>query len=160
MVIVPTYGPYRLFGARASDEKAPPAYGLRFVQWQVLLIYLGTFWLKAPDPFWRNGEAVAYFLMSMFARFPNPTMSDIGPVGALFDYGTLFIEATVPFFLWMRRTRWLGIFLGFCLHVGIAITSKIALFSLTMLSLYPAFLEETDFETFARVRRWFSPDSA
>ncbi|HVU03385.1 MAG TPA: HTTM domain-containing protein [Polyangiaceae bacterium] len=155
MVIVPSHGSFRAFGA-PSAEAAPPAYGLRFVQWQLMLVYLATVWLKAPDPFWRNGDAVTYFLMSMFARFPTAAAAHLGPLAGLFDYGTLFIEASVPFLLWMRRTRFLGVFLGVLLHVGIAATSRIALFSLTILSLYPAYLEAGDFDD---LKRWFSREA-
>jgi hypothetical protein len=117
-----------------------------------MLIYVCTVWLKAPDQFWRNGDAITYFMMSMFARFPDPSLANIGPIGAVLDYGTLVIEATVPFLLWMRRTRFLGVFLGVCLHVGIGITSKLALFTVCIVPLYAAFFERRDFE---RIAGWF-----
>jgi len=129
----------------------PPAYGLRLVQWQLMLIYICTAWLKAPDEFWRNGEAISYFWMSMFSRFPSPVFSHFGVLGAVLTYSTLLIEISLPFLLWMRRTRWLGVFLGCALHVGIAMTSKLALFSLAITSLYLAFFERGDFD---RVTEW------
>lgn len=150
IVLFPSYGPFRVLPYRPPD--APPRiYALRMIQWQLFLIYACTVWLKAPDPFWRNGEAVTYFMMSMFARFPNPAAADIGPAGALLDYGTLLIEITVPFLLWMRRTRWLGVLAGLALHVGIGVTSKLALFTLSIVPLYFAFFEREDFDRLARL---------
>jgi hypothetical protein len=146
--VVPTWA-VRL-GARPSPER-PPAYGLRLVQWQVLLIYLCTVWLKAPDPFWRTGAAVPYFLMSMFARHPTAAAAHLGALGALLTYGTLLVEVSVPFLLWAKRTRWLGAGLGAGLHVGIALSSELALFTLAMLPLYAAYFEAEDFD---RLERW------
>jgi len=138
--------------ARGKDERRPPAYGLRLVQWQVMLIYVCTVWLKAPDPYWRNGEAVPYFLISIFARHPTAAAAHLGPIGALLTYGTLIIELAVPFLLWGRKTRFLGVALGASLHLGIALTSELALFTLSILALYPAYFETTDFD---RIERWF-----
>lgn len=123
-----------------------PRYGLRILQWQLLLIYWCTVWLKAPDSYWRRGEVISYMAMSNFARFPTPLAADLGWVDALLTWGTLLIELLVPILLWKRSTRGLGLFLGLLLHGGIAATSKLALFSLAMLPLYVAFLERQDWE--------------
>jgi hypothetical protein len=147
--VVPTWTLGRRSAGGGSDCP-PPSYGLRLVQWQVMLIYLCTVWLKAPDPFWRNGSAVPYFLMSMFARHPTSAAAHLGALGAAFTYGTLLIEVSVPFLLWMRKTRWLGVASGAALHLGIAATSDLALFTLAMLPLYAAFFEAQDFDEMAR----------
>jgi hypothetical protein len=147
VAVSPTVTTWSVRPARACS--APPAYGLRMVQWQVLLIYACTAWLKAPDPFWRDGEAISYFWMSMFSRFPSPVFAHYGVLGAVLTYSTLLIELALPFLLWVRKTRYLGIFLGVSLHFGIALTSKLALFSLAVTSLYVAFLEQHDFDRFA-----------
>lgn len=141
----------RTWSVRGGAEPAPPAYGLRLVQWQVLLIYVCTVWLKAPDQFWRNGEAVPYFLMSIFARHPTTGAAHLGALGALLTYGTLLIEVSVPFLLWGRRTRFLGAALGASLHLGIALTSELGLFTLTILPLYAAYFETRDFD---RIAAW------
>jgi hypothetical protein len=147
--VVPTWS-VRLWD-RAQPEHPPPSYGLRLVQWQVLLIYVCTVWLKAPDPFWRTGAAVPYFLMSIFARHPTAAAAHLGALGALLTYGTLLVELSVPFLLWVRKTRWLGVGLGAGLHVGIALSSELALFTLAMLSLYAAYFETEDFD---RISSW------
>lgn len=130
----------------AGAKELLPRYALRLLQWQLLLIYWCTVWLKAPDQYWRRGEVISYMLMSNFSRFPTPHAASLGILNALFTWGTLLIEVLVPILLWQRNTRWLGVFLGFCLHVGIALTTKLALFSLAMVPLYLAFFEEQDWE--------------
>lgn len=151
LAVSPTVDAWSL-GRPTPRTAPPPAYGLRMVQWQVLLIYVCTVWLKAPDPFWRAGAAVPYFLMSIFARHPTAAAAHLGAIGALLTYGTLIVELSLPFLLWVRKTRWLGVGLGVGLHVGIALTSELALFTLAMLPLYTAYLEADDFE---RLSRWF-----
>jgi hypothetical protein len=145
LIVSPTVSAWSIRKSR-KDAAPPPVYGLRIVQWQVMLIYVCTAWLKAPDPFWRAGEAISYFWMSMFSRFPSPAFSHYGVLGAIFTYSTLLIEIALPFLLWIRKSRWFGIFLGVSLHFGIAMTSKLALFSLAVTVLYAAFLEREDFE--------------
>jgi hypothetical protein len=137
--------------AKGSSER-PPRYGLRLVQWQLTLIYVCTVWLKAPDEFWRRGEAIPYFLMSMFARHPSPVFSHHPVIGALLTYGTLVVEASIPFLLWMRKTRMLGVALGIGLHVGIALSARLALFTIAMIPLYLSFFESDDF---AWIRSWW-----
>jgi hypothetical protein len=150
LVISPTVRTWSL--RPSADAPAPPAYGLRLIQWQVLLIYVCTVWLKAPDPYWRNGQAVPYFLMSIFARHPTAGVAHLGALGGLLTYGTLVVEFAVPFLLWGRRTRWLGVGLGAGLHIGIALTSELALFTLAILPLYAAYFETQDFD---RIAAWF-----
>ena len=59
-------------------------------------------------------------------------------------------ESSVPFLCWIKKTRWLGMFVGFALHAGIAVTTDLGLFSLAMLPLYLSFLDGDDL---ARLRR-------
>lgn len=133
---------------RSRDEV--PAYGLRLVQWQVFLIYFSTALLKLNSDDWLQGDVLAYYWMSIFSRFPHPVFADLELLSTLAGWGTLVIELTVPFLLWSRRFRWIGVALGAALHLGIALTSRVALFSLTMLVLYPAFFETRDFDAIAR----------
>jgi hypothetical protein len=158
LIISPTVSTWSVAPSWAKGSTSPPLrYGLRLVQWQLMLIYTTTVWLKAPDPFWRKGEAVTYFMMSIFARSPDPIWAHLRVVGAVLTYGTLLIEVTVPFLLWMRRTRAAGVFLGASLHIGIALGSDLGLFSLAIVPLYFAFFEREDFEWIAS---WFPPPGA
>jgi hypothetical protein len=153
LVVSPQVPVWSIGPAWAKGRCSEPArYGLRMLQWQLMLIYVCTVWLKAPDEFWRRGEAITYFMMSMFARFPNPAFSHHAVLGGVLTYSTLLIEASLPFLLWNRRTRMLGVVLGAGLHLGIGLSARLALFTLAMVPLYAAFFETQDF---AFVASWW-----
>lgn len=154
LALSPAVGVWSLRPWWFSGHRTPqPRYALRLMQWQLLLIYWCTVWLKAPDQYWRRGETISYMLMSNFARFPSPRVAFMGLWDPLLTWGTLVIELLVPILLWQRKLRFLGIVLGLGLHAGIALSAKLALFSLAMVPLYLAFLEQQDWET---VERWWS----
>jgi hypothetical protein len=153
LVISPQVPTWSIAPRWAKGSSVSPArYGLRLVQWQLMLIYVCTVWLKAPDEFWRRGEAITYFMMSMFARYPSPVFSHHAILGTVLTYGTLLTEASIPFLLWMRKTRMFGAVLGAGLHIGIGLGARLALFSLAMIPLYLSFFETHDFEW---IRSWW-----
>ena len=134
----------KLFGPGPAQV---PRYGLRLIQWQLAILYAVTVWLKLPDPYWRNGEFMAYFMMSMFSRVPSPAWAEWGRTTALLSWGSLFLETTIPVLLFTRRGRRFGMWGGLVLHGGIAIASTIGMFSVCMIPLYAAFLTEDDLES-------------
>jgi vitamin K-dependent gamma-carboxylase-like protein len=132
---------------RVSDASPVPTYGLRLMRWQLFVVYVTTFWLKAPDEFWRNGQVCAYFSMSFYSRNPNSTwLARHEWVSAVQTYLSLVIEASVPWLLSMKKTRLWGFLAGFALHIGIAMTSILAVFSLCLLPGYLAFLDGDDID--------------
>jgi hypothetical protein len=159
LLISPVVGTWSLTrnAAGAPSDTSVPIYGLRLVQWQVFLVYISTAVLKLGSDDWLSGDLLAYYWMSLFSRFPHPIFADFGLMTAVAGWFTLAVELTVPFLLWSRRLRWLGVALGVTLHVGIAITSKLALFGLAMLALYPAFFETRDFDAIVRRFRRNAP---
>jgi hypothetical protein len=138
-----------------EDGQPVPAYGLRLMQWQLYVLYLTTVWLKVPDPFWRSGQLLAYFSVSLYSRAPNSLflvrhewISSIG------TYLSLAIEASVPWLLSFRRTRALGLVSGLGFHVGIAVMAKLAIFSLSMVPPYMSFLNQRDIDwVIARLKK-------
>lgn len=133
----------RLFGPTPAKL---PCYGLRLIQWQLAIVYAVTVWLKLPDPYWRNGEFMSYFMMSIFSRAPSPAWAGWGRTAALMSWTSLFFESSIPLLLFTRRGRRIGIWFGIALHGGIAIASTIGMFSLCMVPLFTAFLKDDDFE--------------
>jgi uncharacterized membrane protein YphA (DoxX/SURF4 family) len=132
-----------------------PAYGLALMRLQVFVIYQQTVWLKSGDAFWRRGDLMAYFLMSMYARYPVRQWANWESLSAVLTYTTVLIELAVPWLLLFRRTRAFGFVLGFGMHISIAILSKLALFSFTMLSTYLVFLDRQDVDALLTwLRRW------
>lgn len=148
----------RFFGPRGETESR---YALRLMQWQLAIIYIATVWLKAPDNYWRSGELMAYFMMSMYSNFPFPAWAWLGKTSVLMTWYTLIAETTIPFALVLAGTdkfwRRSAFLLGVGLHGGIAITSTIGMFSLSMVPLYAAFLMPEDIDEcaalLARLRR-------
>lgn len=132
---------------KPSDSEDAPAYGLRLMQWQLYVIYLMTFWLKAPDPFWRNGQLLAYFSVSVFSRTPNGLFLVRHEwLSALGTYLSLAIEAGVPWLLSFRRTRALGFLVGFGLHFMVGASAMLGVFSVCMVAPYMAFLDRRDID--------------
>jgi hypothetical protein len=129
-----------LFG---SGPLTLPRYGLRMLQWQLLVIYVATVWHKAPDPYWRNGELVSYFMLSIFSRTPSPIWAELGRTSVLLTWSALLMEIAVPLLLLTRHRRF-GFLLGLLLHGGIAMVSSVSMFSLAMLPLYASFLTADD----------------
>jgi len=130
-----------------EDDQPAPVYGLRLMQWQVYVLYLTTLWLKVPDPFWRSGQLLAYFSVSLYSRAPNSLflihhewISSIG------TYLSLAMEASVPWLLSFRRTRPWGLIGGLGFHLAIAATAKLAIFSLCMIPPYMSFLDRRDID--------------
>jgi hypothetical protein len=132
---------------RASDAEPVPVYGLRLMQWQLFVVYVTTVWLKVPDPFWRNGQVCAYFSMSFYSTTPDSTFFARHEwLSALETYLSLAIEGSVPWLLWMKPTRLAGFVAGLTLHLGIAVTSTLAIFSVCMVPGYLSFLDRDDID--------------
>ena len=122
------------FFPRSSDADPVPAYGLRLMQWQLFVLYTTTAWLKLVDPFWRNGQVLLYFAMSQYSRRPDDTFLVRHEwLSAIGTYLTLAVETALPWLLWFRRTRPLGVVAGFGLHLTIAVTAQLGVFSTCMI---------------------------
>jgi hypothetical protein len=152
---------------RANDAARVPVYGLRLMRWQLVVVYLTTFWLKLPDTYWRNGQVCAYFSLSFYSFTPNDTfLARHEWVSALETYLSLAIEASVPWLLTAKKTRWFGFAAGLALHGMIAVTTILAIFSMCLLPGYLSFLDGDDIDRaigFVRTlrsriwRRWTRP---
>jgi uncharacterized membrane protein YphA (DoxX/SURF4 family) len=148
MIFAPTIRAWsldeRIFG---KGEAELPRYALRLMQFQLGIIYVCTVWLKAPDSYWRNGELMSYFMMSMYSRLATWHWAEWGRTSALMSWGTLFAESAIPICLLINpRLRRFGFFLGAALHGGIAFTSTIGMFSFAMVPLYMAFVQREDID--------------
>jgi len=140
--------------ARGKAIARPGAYGLRLMQWQLAVVYVSTVWLKVPDVNWRNGRLLAFFQMSMYSRFPDVTLlAKYEVLSNLLTFSSLAIELGVVFMLWSTRLRFWGVFLGVSLHIGIALTSNLTVFSLCILAPYGAFFSGADIDRLESIAR-------
>ncbi|MFT3928464.1 MAG: HTTM domain-containing protein [Myxococcales bacterium] len=146
LLFAPHHDAFSLLPRRSALPEQLPSYVLRLIQFQTAVMYWATIWLKAPDPYWRNGELMAYFHMSFFARFPTPLAADYAGLSVIMTWSVIALEVALPLLLFGRNTRRVGIVLGLALHAGIAVTSRLSVFSLAMTPLYAAFLQGSDFD--------------
>lgn len=143
-------------GKRRSPPTSP-AYGLYLIRWQLLAIYVSTVWDKLPDPYWRSGQVISYFMMSVYSQTHSPWFANAEALSVLLTYGTLVFEISIPFLLFSARLRPVGLVMGLLLHGGIAATSTLWLFSMTMLMMYPAFISSEDVHRWRRSIRLVKP---
>lgn len=150
----------RVIGAkksRTASHSKVPVYGLYLLRWQLFVIYLVTVWLKTPDQYWRNGQFLSYFMMSLYSKTPLPVFAHMEAISVVFSFGTLLVECSIPFLLCLRRWRFVGLLLGLGLHIGIGFTTNLQLFSLAILVMYPAFFDSKDLaflrEAFTKIKK-------
>jgi hypothetical protein len=117
-----------------------PRYGVYMLRIQVFLIYWVTVVTRLPDPYWRNGDFFAYYMLSDFCWFGGPWILEAGWLTRTATWGTQVAEFLIPPLLAFPRTWLSGFVLGTLLHLAIAITTPyLAIFSLSMVMTYLAF---------------------
>ncbi len=133
-------------------------HGLVLMRLQVLVIYWHAVLARliSPDPYWRNGEFLSYFMLSVHARWPGRWVFEYGGLMALGTYAIQLAEVSVPVLLWAKKTRWWGALLGTALHGGIAVFGRgFSMFCVSMMMTYLAFLRQEDVENMERwMHRW------
>ncbi len=135
-----------LFGRRAEGGgrywPMAPSWLIRVAQIQLTVIYPATVIAKLDGDTWRNGTAALYALgLRDFERFWVPELLRENLIaGNLMTWFTLGVELSLPFLLWTRRTRWLGIILGVTMHVGFDYTMRLGFFLPAMVIGYLSFV--------------------
>jgi hypothetical protein len=144
----------------ALRRKSPPepAFALpaRLLQWQLIIIYVTTLYLKLLEPIWLNGDALFYVLqLDSILLLPGEILRQ-APLSLLrlLTHFTLGAEIAIPLLLIFPLRRWfiaLAFILALMLHGGIGLTLAIPDFSLVMLI---AFIPHFPPSWFDRVDRW------
>jgi hypothetical protein len=119
-------------------------WALRLMQIQLSVIYIGGVWDKLQGTTWNNGTAVSYALrVSDLAALPVPAFLSQSPVIVnLLTFGTLAMELALGILVWNRRLRpWL-LLGGVAFHVAIGWAIRVGFFSVGMLVLYVAFVDQ------------------
>ncbi|GAA4769657.1 HTTM domain-containing protein [Actinomycetospora chibensis] len=121
-------------------RRAP--WALRLAQIQLSVIYVSTVWEKAGGERWRDGTAVSYAVrIGEVSRVPVPSfVTDSLMLTQLATYGTLAGELAVGILVWNRTARPYVLAIGVLLHLSIELTLAVGFFSMTIVTLYLAFL--------------------
>lgn len=141
-----------------TSEKTAFALPIRLLQWQLILVYCCTAYLKMIGPIWTRGEVMHYVLQLDSFILPFGLWMRSWPpyLLNLLSYYALFAEILIPFFLlfplFWRWTRLLAFLLALGLHGGIALVLAIPDFSLVMLI---AFLNFFDNDWLKRLEQRF-----
>jgi hypothetical protein len=114
---------------------AKDAWALRLIQFQMTVIYASTALCKLEGETWQNGSAVGFVsrMTDNFGRWISPEWFDLPWITPLATWGTLAVEAFLPFGLWIPKIRWLAIGLAALMHLGIEASMNLFLFQWVML---------------------------
>ncbi len=126
-----------------------PAWGVRCLQIQVVVVYFHAFITKSPGWVWANGSAV-YFAARLegLARFPFPLDPNIDWVSALWTWGTLLVEFGMFTLIWIKELRYYVLAMGLCLHLNIDWTMNIPQFEWLMIFSLILFVYPCDLNKF------------
>lgn len=153
---VPLFGRREADGVRRWPEA--PSWFLRVAQIQLTVIYPATVIAKLPGDTWTDGTAALYALgLEDFERFWIPEFMRTSILaGTTMTWATIAIELALPFLLWTRRTRWIGIIAGVGLHLGFDYTMRVGFFFWALAVGYAAFVRPEEYEwALRRVTRPF-----
>lgn len=117
-------------------------WALRLMQVQVSIIYVSTVIAKLRGETWQNGTSVLYSLRQvdmLVIRMPE-WLTDNLLLMNVAAWGTLVVEFAIGVLVWNRRCRPWVLGAGVLLHLGIAMTLEIGLFSFAIFVLYLTFL--------------------
>ena len=106
---------------------------MRLIQFHVLLIYLISTPQKLSfDASWPAGDALYYVMINpLWSRFPWPWFFYSAFVSKTITYGSLLLEGTFPFLVWVKPLRRYLVLAMILFHCSMAITLRhIAFFSI------------------------------
>ncbi len=134
-----------------------PIYGLTLMRLQMAVVYLQTALLKFADEYWQSGEFMAYFLLSSHARWPHPNVADMSEGLGWATHLAHLTEVAIPILLFIPRTRFWGVVVGFGFHLAIAILGHgLTMFSVVMWMTYVAFLDAPTMNRLRGLGRWLA----
>ena len=164
MMFAPMAQHYSLDALRRK-ARPQPAFALpaRMLQWQLIIIYFTTLYLKLLEPIWINGDALFYVLQLDSVLLVPGAILRQAPLWLLrwLTHFTLLAEVAIPLLLMFPLRRWfigLAFVLAILLHGGIGLTLAIPDFSLVMLIAFiahfpPQWFDVVDRQLFRIMRR-------
>lgn len=144
-----------------ASERTIPAWPYRLLLWQMTVLYISSTFLKLKGDMWLDGTAAGSVLFhSNFSRVPFEIAATLFPFSAPLTYFTLIVQGLwilipivgiLSFFFPMFRPDRLPVkrallLSGFFMHMGIALTMDVGMFSFLMLAAYAGLLTDDDIE--------------
>jgi hypothetical protein len=143
-----------------ADWDAPtvPPWGLRLLQIQLCVVYLTTglaklrgsiewgdgLWPEKIAGTWWDGTSVYYVLNNiMRARVAWVEMPIPLWVTYAMTWSAVWWEVLFPVLVLWRRTRWLALWFGIFLHIGIWLMVEVGWFSFYTMALYGAWIPDS-----------------
>lgn len=135
---------------RSSEEACPlaPAWPLRLLQLQMMVIFIAAALYKLGGTAWLDGTALSYVgrLDDLFGRFRIPSFFFEVPILVrLITWSVIVIELFAPMFLWFRETRRWALLAIVMFHLSNEYTMALFLFHWIMLLGWSTFVTSADF---------------
>lgn len=171
LVIDPRTQPLSLDRLRAVNRgDAPPAgvpaWTVRLVQLQIMILYMTAgFWKVVSTSWWDGSALYLAYGASTFSRFGVAWLEWMPRVGFIaLTVSTAWWEFLFPVLVSVSRTRRAALAFGVALHLSILAFMSVGLFPFSMLACYPAFLTDAESRGLAHripgVRRLIAQDPA
>jgi vitamin K-dependent gamma-carboxylase-like protein len=148
-----------------------PAWPRRLLMLQLVWLYFSAAHNRGDAAWWPTGgfSALATLLCDPhYARFPPDWLQHVYPLTQVATATTMSFELGSPLLLLLTRfdrtplsggrvgelvrryrIRWLWLGLGVMLHLGIALTMRLGIFSFGVLALYPVLIHPTEWRAVA-----------
>lgn len=123
--------------SRAAGDVGVPAWPVRLLFLQLVLIYFLNGVYKFTGPDWRDGSMMHHVIGSVaWTRFSADDLPLPYPALQILTWVTLVFELGFPLFVLIPSTRKLVLCVAFLFHVGTAVHLQIGVFPLYMMALY------------------------
>jgi hypothetical protein len=143
----------RLIQGRRGPELRSP-WAQRMIQFELAMVYLGSFWWKSLGTPWVDGSALLYVSqIAELQRFPLPGWLLAPAVLKCGAWLTLALEFALGTLLWVKEFRYPLLILGCGFHLCLEYAFNIPMFQWDILSAYVLFIDPADLErAWARFR--------
>ncbi len=115
----------------------------RLIQLQLCIIYAYSGFDKVRGLTWWTGDAIWYALgNTQVASIDFSFLAHTPSILTLLAVVTVLWECYFPILIWIPQIKKYVIYIGVCLHLGIAVMMNLFEFSLVMLAAYPLFMNK------------------
>jgi hypothetical protein len=117
---------------------------IRFLQIEVVMIYVGGAWYRLVNESWLDGEVVyAALTNSTWSRLPHVDWYIFKPLLVVGNYASLFLEVVAPIALWIPTIGPITALGLIILHAALEISTTVGWWQIVMMSAVTVFLPAT-----------------